>query len=226
LAQKKNAGRNKNTGRLSAYRCGGGVSRLLRRLRSRNTHFYGIHISSFYDPKRKSFISVIFNLLLKKFFYINAVNNLSVGSLVVCSTKTKKLILGSKYTLSIIPLGSFVSNVSTTASNISQYIRAPGAFGQLLQKDKKQSKIKMPSGKILTVNTNSFGVLGIVSNLNSSKTRMGKAGLNRLQGRRPSVRGIAMNPVDHPHGGRANGGKPSVTPWGWPTRGQPTVNKK
>ena len=87
-------------------------------------------------------------------------------------------------------------------------------------------KIKLPSSAILTLPIESYATLGTVSNKLHNLEVIGKAGRNRLKGIRPSVRGIAMNPVDHPHGGRTNGGMPPVTPWGKPTRGKPTVKKK
>jgi large subunit ribosomal protein L2 len=83
----------------------------------------------------------------------------------------------------------------------------------------------MPSNKILKVSVKNFATLGIISNVLANKVIIGKAGINRHLGKRPSVRGIAMNPVDHPHGGRTNGGRPSVTPWGKPALGKPTVKK-
>ena len=104
-------------------------------------------------------------------------------------------------------------------------IRSAGSFGQLIQKETFCNKIKLPSGKIISIPSSSTAVLGTVSNSNHSLCIKGKAGYNRLNGKRPSVRGIAMNPVDHPHGGRTNGGIPSVTPWGLPTKGQKTRKK-
>jgi len=83
-------------------------------------------------------------------------------------------------------------------------------------------KIKIPSGRILNINSLAYGTLGVLSNLHANKVVLGKAGSNRLKGIRPTVRGIAMNPVDHPHGGRANGGCHPMTPWGKPTRGYKT----
>jgi large subunit ribosomal protein L2 len=86
-------------------------------------------------------------------------------------------------------------------------------------------KIKLPSGKLIIVSCNSIATLGYIGNASFKQTRIGKAGRNRLSGHRPSVRGIAMNPVDHPHGGKSNKGMPPVTPWGLPTKNKPTVRK-
>jgi len=87
-------------------------------------------------------------------------------------------------------------------------------------------KVRLPSGKIVELLPDVYATVGVLSNLQHNLVVLGKAGRNRLKGRRPTVRGVAMNPVDHPHGGRTNGGRPSVTPWGIPTKGKPTVRKK
>jgi len=99
-------------------------------------------------------------------------------------------------------------------------------FCQILQKSFTSIKVRLPSSKIIEVSPNTYGTVGILSNLQHNLVYLGKAGRNRLKGKRPTVRGVAMNPVDHPHGGRTNGGRPSVTPWGIPTKGKPTVKKK
>jgi large subunit ribosomal protein L2 len=92
------------------------------------------------------------------------------------------------------------------------YARASGGFCQLLQKNKRFLRVKLSSNKIIHVSTDAVATLGVISNTVQKKISIGKAGTRRLQGFRPSTRGIAMNPVDHPHGGRTNGGRPSVTP--------------
>ena len=94
-----------------------------------------------------------------------------------------------------------------------------------MQKNKLNCKIKLPSGKLLNLLPHSYATIGVLANPEHNKKIIGKAGINRLKGIRPSVRGIAMNPVDHPHGGRTNGGCPSMTPWGKITRGKPTKKK-
>jgi large subunit ribosomal protein L2 len=105
-------------------------------------------------------------------------------------------------------------------------VRSAGLFFQVIQKNQDYSKIRLPSGLIKNVSNEAFGTIGIVSNSQHNSISLGKAGRSRLLGIRPTVRGVAMNPVDHPHGGRTNGGRPSVTPWGIPTKGKPTVIKK
>jgi large subunit ribosomal protein L2 len=127
--------------------------------------------------------------------------------------------------MSQIPAGSIIHSISLDYKKESSLVRSAGTFCQIVQKSLNQIKIKLPSGSVISCPSTSFATLGSVSNFQHNLTLIGKAGKNRLLGKRPSVRGIAMNPVDHPHGGRTNGGMPSVTPWGIPTKGKPTVSK-
>jgi len=147
------------------------------------------------------------------------------GSLISCDENNLDLRLGYRTVFKHIPTGSIFHSLALNSNKKSQYIRSAGMFGQLIQKDLKNCKIKLPSGKIIETSVNAFGTLGMISNPEHNLITIGKAGTNRMNGRRPIVRGIAMNPVDHPHGGQTNGGRPSVTPWGIPTKGKPTVKK-
>jgi large subunit ribosomal protein L2 len=108
--------------------------------------------------------------------------------------------------------GNLIYNLSLKPDGSAKYSRAAGTYCQLIQKNLIISKLRIPSGKIIEISSNVFASLGRVSNLKHNLTVTGKAGRTRLKGFRPIVRGIAMNPVDHPHGGRTNGGRPSVTP--------------
>lgn len=169
-------------------------------------------INTNYDPYRKSFISLNFNLDTKKFCYTLATNSIYPGSLIKNSKNINELKLGFRTDLKSIPTGSIVSNLSKDLISPGKYIKAAGTLGQLIQKGITTAKIKLPSKRIMEVSTASFASLGIVSNLQNNQIVKGKAGVNRKLGTRPTVRGVAMNPVDHPHGGRTNGGRPSVTP--------------
>jgi len=120
--------------------------------------------------------------------------------------------LGYRTNIKFIPTGSIVHNVSTLKNNISQYIKSAGTFGQLIEKKRDYASIKLPSKKKLIVSTNGYASIGINTNILKNHIIIGKAGTNRNKGKRPHVRGVAMNPVDHPHGGRTNGGRSSVTP--------------
>ena len=116
--------------------------------------------------------------------------------------------------------------MGTKDSRLGLFGRAAGTSCRIIQKGDGIVKLKLPSGKLVDVSSNFFATLGSVGNSEHRFVVPGKAGYSRLRGRRSIVRGIAMNPVDHPHGGRTNGGRPSVTPWGKPTKGKPTVKNK
>ena len=148
------------------------------------------------------------------------------GSFSSCSSFVKELKVGYRTQLKNIPAGSIINNLSVKHFKISQYIRSAGCFGQIIQMNLSSAKVKLPSNCILNIDVDSFASIGIVSNLDHNLVRHGKAGKKRFLGRRPIVRGIAMNPVDHPHGGRTNGGRISVTPWGLPTKAGFYLKKK
>jgi len=223
---KNQSGRSSATGRITVRHKGGGCKNLFRTLNFENTKYFGIVIAIMYDPIRSAFISLNYNFITKKFFNNLATNFVTVGSLISCNQFNLDLRLGYRTYLKNIPTGSIIHSLCHYKKINTTYIRSAGTFGQLLQKDSKNCKIKLPSGTIIETSIYSFGTLGSVSNSQHNLQCTGKAGRNRLRGKRPSVRGIAMNPVDHPHGGRTNGGRPSVTPWGIPTKGKPTVLKK
>jgi len=222
---KKINGRSKNTGRITVYTMGGGCKNLYRDVPIYNDKFYSIVITTMYNPNKNSFIFLNYDLLRKKFFFMLAINFVFPGSLVICDNENLELHLGYRNTLKNIPTGSIINNLSPYLNNKNKFIKAAGTFGQLIQKSLNKCKIRLPSSKFIELHNLSFANLGVISNSNYNRIVIGKAGRNRLLGRRPSVRGIAMNPVDHPHGGRTNGGIPSVTPWGKPTRGKPTAKK-
>lgn len=222
---KRFVGRSSMTGRITVRHKGAGCKKKFRVIEFTNTPRNSFVVSVLYDPYRNSFISLNFDLDRKTFFRALATNNVGPGSLQVCNTKKVDLKLGNRTVLKDIPTGSVLH--SLYLDNKSKFVRAAGSFFQIIQKGVKNCKVKLPSGAIKNVSAASFGTIGSVSNSQNNLIYIGKAGRNRLMGVRPSVRGIAMNPVDHPHGGRTNGGCPSVTPWGIPTKGKPTVlNKK
>ena len=224
--QKNQSGRSSSTGRITVRHKGGGCKKLFRIINFDNLKYFGVVIAIFYDPNRSSFISFNYNFITNLFF--NTLSTLSVtpGSLISCDTNIQDLRLGYRTTLKNIPTGSLIHSLYENNGKTSTFIRSAGTFGQMIQKDYFNSKIRLPSGLIIEVPVNSFSTIGKISNIEHNLLCVGKAGKSRLKGIRPSVRGIAMNPVDHPHGGRTNGGMPSVTPWGIPTKGKPTVKKK
>jgi len=134
-----------------------------------------------------------------------------------------ELKIGSFMQLKHVPAGAIINNLCYQKT--LKYIRSAGTSGVLVQRGSDSCKIKMPSGELKTFNSNMFCFIGCNSNSLHNTLVIGKAGKARLKGRRPHVRGVAMNPVDHPHGGQTAGGIPSVTPWGIPTKGKPTRKK-
>lgn len=206
------SGRSSTTGHITVRHRGSGCKKRYRMVNFQNTESNCILLSTLYDPYRKGFISLVFDLTKYCFDFILNVEKVYPGSLVYSGPILNDFHLGSRTFLKKIPSGSLVNSLSVNADSKAVYGRTPGNFCQLLQKNKKFSRVKLPSGKIINVSSNAVATLGVVSNAIQKKTRLGKAGDRRLQGFRPSVRGIAMNPVDHPHGGRTNGGRPSVTP--------------
>jgi large subunit ribosomal protein L2 len=222
----KVSGRSLSTGHITVRHKGNGVKKVFHFLPSNNFHYYGLVIAILYDPNRSSFISLNYNLLTKKFFKTLHTHNVSPGSLITCTKVSLSFRLGCRYPVQNIPIGSLINNVNSANREKTTYIKSAGSFGQVLQNTKFKSIIKLPSGRIKAVSLNAYGTIGVLSNVLNYKQKYGKAGISRLKGIRPTVRGIAMNPVDHPHGGRTNGGCIPVTPWGIPTRGKPTVKNK
>jgi len=224
---KQFSGRSVGNGRITVWHKGGACKSNFRKINFFNTNFESIVVCIMYDPQRSSFISLNFDLHKQLFFRTLATHYVFTGSLVSCKEHQKELSLGNRTLLNNIPTGSIIHSLTTSSSsNKISFARSAGTFCQLLQKGITTNKIRLPSGVVITASNNSYATLGMVSNLQQNLVFLGKAGKSRLKGVRPCVRGVAMNPVDHPHGGRTNGGRPSVTPWGIPTKGKPTVKKK
>ena len=171
-----------------------------------------------------SLLSLNFDLIDKKFFNSNAILNTYAGSLLICQKKIIDYYLGYRSQISNLPVGSLISNISKNFE-FSSLVKSAGTFAQLIQKQTKICKIRLPSNKTINYPINSYATLGINANIQANQIIIGKAGYNRLKNIRPTVRGIAMNPVDHPHGGRSNGGCHPMTPWGIKTRGKKTKKK-
>ena len=222
---KRFRGRSSDTGRITVRHLGGGCKKKFRILNLSNVQKYSVVLSIMYDPFRNSFVSLNFNLIDNTFFRTIATNGVGPGSIQVCGEKNVELKLGNRTSIKEIPTGSILHSLSS--NGCVKYARSAGLFFQLIQKSQILCKVRLPSGTIKDILDTSFGTIGVISNSQHALIFIGKAGRNRLLGIRPTVRGVAMNPVDHPHGGRTNGGRPSVTPWGIPTKGKPTVlNKK
>ena len=220
-------GRN-NQGKITVRHRGGGHKRLYRKIEfNRFKEIKGYVSNILYDPNRSANIAYIKNNL--KTYLILAPEGLKLNQYIE-SSSIAKLKIGNALPLKNIPIGSLIHNISLKPNSKGKLIRSAGTSAQLLQKiDNKYAKIRLSSGELKLILLTCFATLGIVSNINHKKIKIGKAGRSRWLNRRPKVRGVAKNPVDHPHGGgegKTSGGRPSVSPKGFITKGKPTRNKK
>jgi large subunit ribosomal protein L2 len=225
---KKTGGRN-NKGRITAYQRGGGHKRYYRIIDfKRNKHDIPARVASIeYDPNRSARIALLHYADGEK-RYILAPDGLAVNDSVMSGEKAD-IRVGNTTPLARIPLGTMVHNVEMRPGKGGQIARSAGAMVQLMAKEGKYAHLKMPSNEVRLVPINCMATIGQVGNLEHENLVMGKAGANRWRGRRPNVRGVAMNPVDHPMGGgegRSSGGRHPCTPWGKPTKGLKTRHKK
>ncbi len=220
---RKRGGRN-NAGRITVRHQGGGHKRLYRIIdfRRNKQGIPGKVMSIEYDPNRSARISLIQYADGEK-RYILWPDGLKVGSTVIASEEAD-ILPGNTLSLKSIPLGTFVHNVEIRPLKGGQYIRSAGTYAQVLAKEGRYVQLKMPSGEVRKFLAECKATVGQVGNVGHSNLTIGKAGRKRWLGIRPTVRGVAMNPVDHPHGGgegRVKGNHP-VTPWGVSTKGHKT----
>ena len=221
----KNVGRSSLTGHITVRARGSGVKNLYRNLSLFSSNKLGIVLCTGYNPNTTAFTSLCFDLLTFKFFFLPAISGVYSGSIVSSALKFIDLKLGFRSSFLTIPVGTFINNVCLTQTRKPCYSLAAGTFCQFLQRNHGESLIRLPSSQIISIPSKGFALLGFLSNTLNSSVVLGKAGRNRSKGFRSKVRGVAMNPVDHPHGGRTKGGMPSVSPWSRPAKGQPTVKK-
>jgi large subunit ribosomal protein L2 len=215
-------GRN-NQGVITAWHRGGGHKRLYRVIDHSDNFELGIIIGIEKDPYRNSFILRLFNPVTRSFFYRIASKNLFLGS-IVRSGSLASLKVGNVLPFTKIPVGVSIHSIGSFNKKAC-YVKSAGTCGVIVQKTNSSVVIKLPSGKLHPFKLNDFATIGKVSNESIKLVRQGKAGRNRWKNMRPIVRGVAMNPIDHPHGGgegKTSGGRPSVTPWGKPTKGPKT----
>ncbi|RPI00066.1 MAG: 50S ribosomal protein L2, partial [Calditrichaeota bacterium] len=180
-----------------------------------------------YDPNRSAYIALLFYVDGEK-RYILAPMGLKVNDTVI-SGENAEISVGNTMPLSKIPLGTTVHNVELKAGKGGQLARSAGSFVQLMAKEGNYAQLKMPSGEVRMVRVECSATIGQVGNLDHENISIGKAGRSRWLGRRPKVRGVAMNPVDHPMGGgegKSSGGRHPCTPWGKPTKGYKTRKRK
>lgn len=226
---KKSGGRN-SRGRISIRFRGGGHKRSYRIIDFKRDKI-GIpgEVETIeYDPNRSAFISLI-KYKDGERRYIVTPYNLAVGQIVVSSDKQVDILPGNAMPLRFIPLGMVVHNLELKKGKGGQIAKAAGTSAQILAKEGNYAQIRMPSSEIRKIHLDCRATVGEVSNPDHQNVSIGKAGRTRWKGRRPHVRGTAMNPVDHPHGGgegKAKGGRNPVSPTGQPTKGFKTRKNK
>ncbi len=223
----KSGGRN-NHGRITARRRGGGAKRSYRIVDFKRRRFETAKVERLeYDPNRSAFIALI-RYPNDELSYILAPQRLAPGDSVVAGERVD-VKPGNAMPLSSIPIGTIVHNVEMKAGKGGQIARSAGTYVQLVGRDQGYAILRLASGEQRLVRAECMASIGAVSNPDKSNIKLAKAGRNRWLGKRPSVRGVAMNPVDHPHGGgegRTSGGRHPVTPWGKPTKGKRTRSTK
>jgi large subunit ribosomal protein L2 len=224
---KKHGGRN-NNGRITVRHRGGGHKRRYRVIDfKRNKIGVPAKVAAIeYDPNRSARIALLKYADGEK-AYILAPDQLRVGDEVV-SSRHADIKPGNSLPLRFIPLGTMVHNIELKRGRGGQMVRAAGVGAQVLAKDDNYAHIRLPSNEVRLVNVDCRATVGQVSNIEHGQVKLGKAGRKRWLGRRPRVRGVAMNPVDHPMGGgegRSSGGRHPCTPWGKPTKGYKTRKK-
>jgi large subunit ribosomal protein L2 len=221
-------GRN-NTGRITARRMGGGHKRTYRIIDFKRRKFdMPATVERLeYDPNRTGFIALV-KYEDGTLSYILAPQRLKAGDVVISGEKVD-VKPGNAMPLRNIPVGTIIHNVELKAGKGGQLARSAGTYLQLVGRDQGYAQLKLPSGELRLVRGECMATIGAVSNPDQSNTVVAKAGRSRWLGKRPAVRGVAMNPIDHPHGGgegRSSGGRHPVTPWGKPTKGKKTRQNK
>ncbi len=225
---KNNAGRNA-LGRITVRRRGGGHKRRYRIIDFKRDKF-GIpaKVASIeYDPNRSARVALLHYTDGEK-RYILAPLGLQVGDM-LSSGINAKINVGNALPLEKIPLGTAIHNVEMMPGKGAQLVRSAGGAAQLMDREGKYARIRLPSSEVRLVFVNCMATIGQVGNVDYANISIGKAGRSRWLRRRPKVRGVAMNPIDHPHGGgegKSSGGRHPVTPWGVPTKGYKTRNPK
>nr|UEQ12249.1 ibosomal protein L2 [Batrachospermum sp.] len=219
-----------NQGKITCKHKGGGHKRQYRLIDfKRNKHNITAKVASIeYDPNRNAYIALL-NYTDGEKRYILHPRSLQVGSSIMSGAEVP-IEIGNALPLYAIPLGTAVHNIELTPGKGGQIVRAAGTYAQIVAKDGKYVTLKLPSSEVRLIQKACYASIGQVGNIDASNITIGKAGRNRWLSKKPTVRGVVMNPVDHPHGGgegRAPIGKTHpVTPWGKPALGIKTRNPK
>jgi large subunit ribosomal protein L2 len=228
---KSSSGGRNNLGRITSRFRGGGHKKTYRIVDFKRRAKLGVPATVErieYDPNRSAFIALV-KYQDGELSYILAPQRLKAGDVVIAAEKAD-VKPGNAMPLSAIPVGTIIHNLEMKPGAGGKVARAAGSYAQLVGKDQGYAQVKLMSGELRLVRGECMATIGAVSNPDNSNQQIGKAGRNRWLGRKPHNRGVAMNPVDHPHGGgegRTSGGRHPVTPWGKPTKGAKTrVNKR
>ncbi len=224
----QSGGRN-NRGRITAFNRGGGHKRTYRKIDFKRNKFdvWATVERIEYDPNRTAYIALL-TYDDGEQTYILAPQRLAAGDKVIAA-ESADVKPGNAMPLSAIPVGTIIHNVEMKPGKGGQIARSAGTYAQLVGRDGTYSILRLKSGEQRLILSTCMASIGAVSNPDNSNINLGKAGRSRWLGRRPSVRGVAMNPVDHPHGGgegRTSGGRHPVSPWGKPTKGKRTRSNK
>nr|YP_009397482.1 ribosomal protein L2 [Dasyclonium flaccidum]ARW66668.1 ribosomal protein L2 [Dasyclonium flaccidum] len=222
-------GRN-NRGIITSRHRGGGHKKRYRIIDFQRSklNILGKIVSIEYDPNRNARIALV-NYQDGEKRYILHPRSLRVGNTII-SGEDAPIEIGNALPVEKIPLGTAVHNIEIKPKQGGQIVRAAGTYAQIVAKEGNLITLKLPSSEVRTINKKCYATIGQVGNIDASNITIGKAGRNRWLGKRPKVRGVVMNPIDHPHGGgegKSSIGKPHpVTPWGKPALGNKTRNKK
>ncbi len=228
LGLSEKGGRN-NKGRITSRRRGGGHKRKYRLIDFKRLKYgvLGTIERLEYDPNRTSFIALVIYADGER-AYIIAPQRIRKGDTIVSGDK-EDIKLGNAMPMANIPVGTIIHNVEMKAGKGGQIARSAGTYAQILGKDQGYIQLRLSSGELRAVRAECMATIGAVSNPDQQNIKLAKAGRSRWLNKRPSVRGVAMNPIDHPHGGgegRTSGGRHPVTPWGKPTKGKRTRSNK
>lgn len=225
----KSMGGRNNHGRITARRRGGGHKRRYRIIDFKRLK-YDMEATVErleYDPNRTAFIALV-KYSDGDLSYILAPQRLRAGDKVI-SGKAVDIKPGNAMPMQSIPVGTIIHNIEMKVGKGGQIARSAGTYAQIIGKDQGYAQLRLSSGELRLVRAECMATIGAVSNPDQKNIKLGKAGRKRWLGKRPQVRGVAMNPIDHPHGGgegRTSGGRHPVTPWGKPTKGKRTRSNK
>ena len=229
VALRKTGGRNHH-GKITSRRRGGGHKRRYRLIDFKRNKYdvVGMVIAIEYDPNRSSYIALIEYKDGEK-RYIIAPDEIKINQKIISSMdKSVDFEIGNTMKMKFIPDGMLIHNIELKAGKGAQMARSAGCYARIMAKDDSMIALKLPSGEMRMVSEECAATIGIVGNKKHENSTIGKAGKSRWLGRRPKVRGVAMNPVDHPHGGgegKTSGGRHPTSPWGTPAKGYKTRKK-